>query len=111
MNKKGFTLIELLAVIVILAILMVVAVPKILKVIENSRNSAANSSIKLIKDGIKTNVAAAELTTNPFTKTGCMKFYIYDDTGDTYKMILNHNTRAYGIRPVITLSKSQISLQ
>ena len=24
--------------------------------------------------------------------TGCMKFYIYDDTGDNYKMILDHNT-------------------
>ena len=28
------------------------------------------------------------------TKTGCMKFYIYDDSGDTYKMILDHNTTA-----------------
>ena len=75
-KNKGFTLIELLAVIVILAVLMVIAVPKILNVIENSRNSAANSSIKLIKDGIKTNVAAAELTTNPYTKTdGC---YLFD---------------------------------
>ena len=25
-------------------------------------------------------------------KFGCMKFYIYDDSGDTYKMILDHNT-------------------
>ena len=24
--------------------------------------------------------------------SGCMKFYIYDDTGDNYKMILDHNT-------------------
>ena len=24
-------------------------------------------------------------------KFGCMKFYIYDDSGDTYKMILDHN--------------------
>ena len=76
-KNKGFTLIELLAVIVILAILMVIAVPKILDVIESSRNSAANSSIKLIKDGIKTNVAAAELlSSNPYTKTdGC---YVFD---------------------------------
>ena len=28
------------------------------------------------------------------TNTGCMKFYIYDDSGDTYKMILDHNTTA-----------------
>ena len=25
-------------------------------------------------------------------KTGCMKWYIFDDDGDTYKMILDHNT-------------------
>ena len=25
------------------------------------------------------------------TKEGCMKFYIYDDSGDSYKMILNEN--------------------
>ncbi len=52
-KEKGFTLIELLAVIVILAILMVIAVPKILNVIENSKKSAAESSIKLVKDAIK----------------------------------------------------------
>lgn len=27
-------------------------------------------------------------------KTGCMKWYIYDDSGDNYKMILDHNTTA-----------------
>ncbi len=27
-------------------------------------------------------------------KTGCMKWYIYDDSGDSYKMILDHNTTA-----------------
>ena len=26
--------------------------------------------------------------------TGCMKWYIYDDSGDTYKVILDHNTTA-----------------
>ncbi len=30
----------------------------------------------------------------PGIRTGCMKFYIYDDTGDTYKMILDHNITA-----------------
>lgn len=25
-------------------------------------------------------------------KTGCLKFYIYDDTGSNYKLILDHNT-------------------
>ena len=52
MNKKGFTLIELLAVIVILAIIMVIAVPQILNVIENSRKSAWDSNVKLVKEGI-----------------------------------------------------------
>ena len=28
-------------------------------------------------------------------KTGCMKWYIFDDSGDTYKMILDHNTTRY----------------
>ncbi len=28
------------------------------------------------------------------TKEGCLKFYIYDDSGDNYKMILDHNTTA-----------------
>ena len=27
-------------------------------------------------------------------KTGCMKWYIFDDSGDNYKMILDHNTTA-----------------
>ena len=77
MKNKGFTLIELLAVIVILAILMVIAVPKILNVIENSRSKAATSSIKLVKKGIKTSVAAAKLIEpNPYTLTeGC---YVFD---------------------------------
>ena len=26
--------------------------------------------------------------------SGCLKFYVFDDTGDTYKMILDHNTTA-----------------
>ena len=60
-KEKGFTLIELLAVIVILAILMVIAVPKILNVIENSRKSAAESSIKLVKDAIKTQVTSGSI--------------------------------------------------
>lgn len=29
---------------------------------------------------------------NKEAKTGCMKWYIYDDSGDSYKMILDHNT-------------------
>lgn len=70
-NRKGFTLIELLAVIVILAILMVIAVPQILNVIESSRERAAQNSLDLLKNGIKTQISAAEITnSNPFTKDG-----------------------------------------
>ena len=28
------------------------------------------------------------------TKTGCMKWYIFDDSGDNYKLLLDHNTTA-----------------
>lgn len=58
MKKKGFTLIELLAVIVLLAIITVIAVPKILNVIEKSKESSAESSIKLAKDAIRTQIAS-----------------------------------------------------
>ena len=87
-NKKGFTLIELLAVIVILAIIMVIAVPQILKVIENSRNNAAKSSMDLLKSGIQTQIASAELTNNPFTKDGdgCYTFD-FDSKNNNYEKL------------------------
>ena len=74
---KGFTLIELLAVIVILGIITVIAVPKVLDIINKSRESASNSSIKLVKDAIKTQVASSDLTGPVFTKEtdGC---YLFD---------------------------------
>ena len=77
MKKKGFTLIELLAVIVILGIITVIAVPKVLDIINKSRESASNSSIKLVKDAIKTQVASSDLTGPVFTKEtdGC---YLFD---------------------------------
>ena len=88
MNKnKGFTLIELLAVIVILAILMVIAVPKILNVIENSKKSAAESSIKLVKDAIKTQVTSESMMGTNFTsdKSGCYIFNFDDQTSGNAK--------------------------
>ena len=74
---KGFTLIELLAVIVILGIITVIAVPKVLDIINKSRESAASSSIKLVKDAIKTQIASSDLTGPVFTKEtdGC---YLFD---------------------------------
>ena len=88
MNKnKGFTLIELLAVIVILAILMVIAVPKILNVIENSKKSAAESSIKLVKDAIKTQVTSGSIMGTNFTidESGCYIFNFDDQTSGNAK--------------------------
>ena len=88
MNKnKGFTLIELLAVIVILAILMVIAVPKILNVIENSRKSAAESSIKLVKDAIKTQVISESMMGTNFTsdESGCYTFNFDDQKSGNAK--------------------------
>ena len=101
MKNKGFTLIELLAVIVILAIIMVIAVPQILKVIEKSRENAAKSSIDLLKSGIQTQIAAAELTTNPFTKdndnSGCYTFDFDSDTnGNVSKLEVKNKERFTG---------------
>ena len=86
-KEKGFTLIELLAVIVILAILMVIAVPKILNVIENSRKSAAESSIKLVKDAIKTQVTSGSIMGTNFTsdESGCYTFNFDDQTSGNAK--------------------------
>ena len=90
MNKnKGFTLIELLAVIVILAILMVISVPKILNVIENSRKSAAESSIKLVKDAIKTQVTSGSIMGTNFTsdESGCYTFNFDDQNSGNAKAL------------------------
>ena len=86
-KEKGFTLIELLAVIVILAILMVIAVPKILNVIENSRKSAAESSIKLVKDAIKTQVTSGSIMGTNFTSDddGCYTFNFDNQTSGNAK--------------------------
>ena len=86
-KEKGFTLIELLAVIVILAILMVIAVPKILNVIENSRKSAAESSIKLVKDAIKTQVTSESIMETNFAsdESGCYTFNFDDQNSGNAK--------------------------
>ena len=89
MKKKGFTLIELLAVIVILGIITVIAVPKVLDIINKSRESAASSSIKLVKDAIKTQVALSDLTGPVFTKEtdGCYLFDFDDQEGGNAKVL------------------------
>ena len=89
MKKKGFTLIELLAVIVILGIITVIAVPKILDIINKSKESAASSSIKLVKDAIKTQVASSDLTGPVFTKEtdGCYIFNFDDQATGNAKIL------------------------
>ena len=89
MKKKGFTLIELLAVIVILGIITVIAVPKVLDIINKSRESATSSSIKLVKDAIKTQVASSDLTGPVFTKEtdGCYLFNFDDQTSGNAKAL------------------------
>ena len=89
MKKKGFTLIELLAVIVILGIITVIAVPKVLDIINKSRESASNSSIKLVKDAIKTQVASSDLTGPVFIKEtdGCYIFNFDDQISGNAKVL------------------------
>ena len=89
MKKKGFTLIELLAVIVILGIITVIAVPKVLDIINKSRESATSSSIKLVKDAIKTQGASSDLTGPVFTKEtdGCYIFNFDDQTTGNAKIL------------------------
>ena len=51
-----------------------------------------NLDKKCSKEDAKKNVN--ENGTPTEIKTGCMKWYIYDDSGDNYTMILDHNTTA-----------------
>ena len=100
MNKnKGFTLIELLAVIVILAVLMVIAVPKILNVINNSKKSATDSSIKLLKDAIKTQVTSKDITNSNFEQdaSGCYLFDFDDQkSGNANELKLKNKDKFTG---------------
>ena len=108
-KEKGFTLIELLAVIVILAILMVVAVPKILNVIENSKKSAAESSIKLVKDAIKTQVTSGSIMETNFTSDddGCYTFNFDDQTNGNAKELQLKNKE--NIKGTITYCNGKFS--
>ena len=98
-KEKGFTLIELLAVIVILGIITVIAVPKVLDIINKSKESAASSSIKLVKDAIKTQVASSDLTGPVFTKEtdGCYIFNFDDQTsGNTKSLEIKNKDKVSG---------------
>ena len=90
---------ELLAVIVILGIITVIAVPKILDIINKSRNSAVNSSLKLVKDAIKTQIASSDLTGPVFTKEtdGCYIFNFDDQTtGNAKKLEIRNKDKVSG---------------
>ena len=99
-KEKGFTLIELLAVIVLLAIITIIAVPKILNVIEKSKESSAESSIKLVKDAIKTQIASGDaLNESNFIKNndGCYLFNFDDQsTGNSKELKLKNKDKISG---------------
>ena len=99
-KEKGFTLIELLAVIVILAIITIIAVPKILNVIEKSKESSAESSIKLVKDAIKTQIVSGDaLNESNFIKNndGCYLFNFDDQsTGNSKELKLKNKDKISG---------------
>ena len=94
-NEKGFTLIELLAVIVLLAVIMVVAVPKILDIIESSRAKAAENSIKLLKNSIKTQITSSTLSNQKFTKDGECYLFDFDNKNDNYNTLNMKNKDQY----------------
>ena len=96
-NKKGFTLIELLAVIVILAVIMVIAVPKILNVIESSRTSAADSSLKLVRSAIKTQVTTSSMSSVNFTsEDGCYLFDFTNNNSNVQNLSLKNKDKVSG---------------
>ena len=98
-KEKGFTLIELLAVIVILTIITVIAIPKVLDVVNKSKDSAANSSLKLVKDAIKTQVSSSDLTGDSFIKEsdGCYIFNFDDqNTGNSKKLNIKNKNKITG---------------
>ena len=99
-KEKGFTLIELLAVIVLLAIITIIAVPKILNVIEKSKESSAESSIKLVKDAIKTQIVSGDaLNESNFIKNndGCYLFNFDDQsTGNSKELKLKNKDKISG---------------
>lgn len=94
-KEKGFTLIELLAVIVILAIITLVAVPKILDVIELSKESAAESSIKLVKDAIRMQTTTESNLISD--ENECYNFNFDDQTsGNTKELKLKNKEKIKG---------------
>ena len=59
--------------------------------VEAGENDTHKGIVYMDPSNIKTecNESSDVNVTARTTKSGCMKFYIYDDTGDTYKMILD----------------------
>ena len=98
-KERGFTLIELLAIIVILGIITVVAVPKILDIVNKSKESAEQTSIKLVKDAIKTQIASSDLTGPVFIKEtdGCYLFNFDDqESGNSKVLEIKNKDRVSG---------------
>ena len=97
MTKKGFTLIELLAVIVILAIITVIAVPKILDVIEKSEEQTFIDGVKLIENGIKTQLGSSDIIGEDSFIKGEDNCYLFDfeNRNDNYNKLKVKNKENY----------------
>ena len=93
--KKGFTLIELLAVIVILAIIVMIAVPRILDVINDSKQSAWNDNVKLIKKSVETDYYNDSFNA-VITQTNCNSSNL-TNFRNKIKKISDHNNTAIEI--------------
>ena len=83
-----------------LAIITIIAVPKILNVIEKSKESSAESSIKLVKDAIKTQIVSGDaLNESNFIKNndGCYLFNFDDQsTGNSKELKLKNKDKISG---------------
>lgn len=86
MKKDGFTLIELLAVIVILAIIALVSVPLIVNIVAETKQSAYESSIKMIEHAAElyaaVNEDATEVTLQTLVDEGYLSSIPIDTRSD-----------------------------
>ena len=53
MKSKGFTLVELLAVLVILGIILTIVTTSVFRILEDSKDSAYDSQLEMIKSSVK----------------------------------------------------------
>ena len=75
-----------------------IAYGKVTTVAKGSCNGTPHKGVVYLDPtDLTTTCNASNSVSTTGTKTGCMKWYIYDDSGDKYKMILDHNTTGNGV--------------